>query len=130
MRTNRFLILIALTAAPLGVAFISACSSGGGGNPSAPPPPPVGSNFDSGDLNHNNQFSYTFPGADTVGYHCEHHGMGATVRVYAGAPGMTASVSIQSSPSKRFVPQIVELQPGGTVTWTNVSFDAHTVTSN
>jgi plastocyanin len=56
--------------------------------------------------------------------------MNGTVRVHAGAAGTTASVTIQSSPSKRFVPQIVEVQPGGAVAWTNVSFDDHTVTSN
>jgi len=131
MRTMRFQVLIVLASTSIAGGFIGACSKGGD-NPSAPqppPPPPVGASFDSGNPGQLDQFSYTFAGADTVGYHCKHHGMPATVRVHAGAPGLSASVGIQSSP-RRFSPQIVEVQPGGTVTWTNGTSDAHTVTSN
>lgn len=131
MCTIRFQVLIVLAATLIACGFIGACSNGGD-NPSAPtlpPPPPAGASFDSGNLGQLDQFSYTFADADTVGYHCKHHGMPATVRVHAGAPGLSASVGIQSSP-RQFSPQIVEVQPGGTVSWTNGTSDIHTVTSN
>ena len=122
--TCLFVIAVALT---LGLA--ASCNSGGSSStPTAPAGGGTGLELNSGDFGQNATFSHRFAAAGTFAYHCVHHAaMTGTVQVSAGAPSMTASVSITSSTSPF---PAASVQPGGTVTWTNNTGMIHTVTSN
>lgn len=82
--------------------------------------------FDSGTLDAGDAFSFAFPLAGTFQYACRFHPMTGTVTVAMGGPA-TAAVSIFDGPS-RFDPATVTVAPGGTVTWTHVGAQPHTVT--
>ena len=86
----------------------------------------TGAAFDSGTLGFGATFSYTFPVAGSFPYICRFHPMSGTVVVDPTGPA-TATVSILDGPS-RFEPATVTVAPGGTVTWTNLGAQPHTVT--
>ncbi len=70
-------------------------------------------------------FSHAFHEARDHGYIDSYTQVAGTVSVVAGGP-MAAEVSIHTS---SFSPPVVEIGPGGTVTWTVVGDGLHTVTS-
>ena len=75
-------------------------------------------------------YSHTFVNPGTYPYHCSIHlNMNGSVTVANGNP-TTASVSIVNSTDTGFQPGAVSINPGGMVTWTNISGIPHTVTSN
>ena len=87
--------------------------------------------FDSGELEENGIgiYSRVFDDIGGFEYFCQiHPEMTGTVVVQPGAPA-AASVNILDAPVKGFYPQSVPIAPGGTVTWTNLAADHHTVTS-
>jgi FtsP/CotA-like multicopper oxidase with cupredoxin domain len=87
--------------------------------------------FDSGDLEENGvgTFTQVFDAAGTFDYFCQFHPiMTATVEVIAGAP-ISPVVNILDAPAMGFYPQTVQVAPGGSVTWNNMSMQHHTVTS-
>jgi plastocyanin len=51
----------------------------------------------------------------------------ATWRAVAAVPAKAQSVAIQGF---AFVPQVITITPGTTITWTNADEDPHTVTAN
>jgi len=85
-----------------------------------------GSAFDSGNLAVGAAFSYVFPATGTFDYYCRFHPMNGVVNVIAAAPS-AVSVTIKDGPA-RFDPPTVNVSPGGTVTWTNLGIQMHTVT--
>jgi plastocyanin len=88
--------------------------------------------FASGDMEENGAgvFAHTFEDAGSFGYFCEYHPMmTGTVEVVAGGPA-AASVNILDAPAMGFYPETIQVAPGGVVTWTNLSMQHHTVTSN
>lgn len=87
--------------------------------------------FDSGDMEENGAgtFDHTFDDAGSYEYFCAYHpAMTGTVNVVSGAPA-TATVNILDAPAMGFYPDSIDVAPGGTVTWNNLSMQHHTVTS-
>lgn len=86
--------------------------------------------FDSGDIEElGGTFSHTFAAAGDFDYFCSFHpSMTGTVQVISGGPA-TANVNIVDGPPMGFAPATIQVGPGGTVTWTNLSMQHHTVTS-
>jgi plastocyanin len=58
--------------------------------------------------------------------------VGLTVSVVALRPAVAAPAKVQSVSIKgfAFVPQIIKVAPGTTITWTNADEDPHTVVAN
>lgn len=83
--------------------------------------------FDSGTITPGNTFTFTFSDPGTFDYYCRFHAMFGTVQVTATATDMNASVDILDSPG-RYEDAVVQIQPGGTVTWRNDGALDHTVT--
>lgn len=86
--------------------------------------------FDSDDLEENGGvFSQQFDDAGSYGYFCRYHPiMTGTVEVVSGGPA-NAAVNILDAPVMNFYPSTIQVGLGGTVTWTNLSAQHHTVTS-
>lgn len=87
--------------------------------------------FDSGDMEENGAgtFDHTFDDAGSYEYFCSFHpGMTGTVNVVSGGPA-AATVNILDAPAMGFYPDSIDIAPGGTVTWNNLSMQHHTVTS-
>jgi FtsP/CotA-like multicopper oxidase with cupredoxin domain len=87
--------------------------------------------FDSGELEENGigTYSRVFDEIGDFDYFCRiHPQMTGTVVVQAGAPA-AAAVNILDAPAMGFYPQSVPVAPGGTITWTNLAVDHHTITS-
>jgi FtsP/CotA-like multicopper oxidase with cupredoxin domain len=88
----------------------------------------IGSKFESGLLQPGNTFEQAFTaGPETVQYHCAIHGitMSGTVQVVTGGP--TDPPVDVAAEDNRWVPQVVQVGPGGTVRWTNKGGNAHIV---
>src|ERR1051325_903781 len=108
------LLALATLAAP---AAFAQMSHPGGGDPI----------FDSGELATGETFSWTFNETGTFTYHCHiHPNMKGTVQVAAGGPSSTAVAIINGF----FAPPTASIGPGGTVSWTNVDSNKHTVTAD
>ncbi len=84
--------------------------------------------YDSGTLHPGDTFAYTFPLEGESSYFCRFHPMVGTVDVKPTAPA-NVNVDIADDPP-RFDPAVVEVAPGGTVTWTHVGNQVHTVTES
>jgi FtsP/CotA-like multicopper oxidase with cupredoxin domain len=93
----------------------------------------TGSQFESPLLQPNNVgaasvFQHQFTaGPETCQYHCAIHGilMSGTVEVVPGGP--TATPVDVTALDNRWVPQVVQVGPGGTVRWTNKGANPHIV---
>ncbi len=81
--------------------------------------------WQSGDLMEGETFSQTFSEIRTHGYSNGHASAIGVVKVVAGGP-MTANVEVTAS---AFVPAMVEVGPGGAVTWTVKANGVHSIIS-
>ncbi len=111
----------------IAMAVVAGCSK----KSTNPAPPPGGNNnINSGNIGVGSSYVKTFGATvESVGYHCEiHPGMLGGVKVDPAAASSNVAVSITNTPS--FSPQVVSVQPMGTVTWTNNGSMTHTATRN
>jgi plastocyanin len=83
--------------------------------------------INSGPIASGKSFSYTFPTAGTILYHCSIHPSMTSKVIVTSASVASASVSIENM---SFVPSTITVSAGTVVTWTNNDSMAHTVTSD
>jgi plastocyanin len=128
---NRFSYLIMSFVLFVGL-LLGGCSSTDSNSYSDPgedsdPNPTV--NFNSGDVNPDESYSYTFENEGTVDYYCQYH-----------EPDMQGEITVSSSveaaerdtvfmEGMQFNPAQLSVAPGTEVVWVNVSDLTHTVTS-